>query len=302
MAINFTATAGDRVLVVWSDLGEFAEELQSSVQKLQALVGAEPRVTVENAERLAMAGHKKSSFNRVYSGCLGLLTVDHNLDYAAELNRLLAPGGNLLLVQAVNNTSNVDSVKSSLVLAGLAHVGTPQLLESYSSLEATQAKLGNSVNIYTCTASKPAFEVGSSKLLSFAKKPVAAVAAPVVPPPAVASMWTLEDMEDDTVELMDSDTLLDAADQVKPDPASLRVCGTTGKRKACKDCSCGLREELADGKEPVTKSVTSSCGSCYLGDAFRCGSCPYLGMPAFKPGQKIQLSDRQLNPDLRSQS
>jgi len=282
-----------------SDLGQFAEDLQSSVQKLQALVGSEPRVTVENAERLAMAGHKKSSFTRVYSGCVGLLTVEHTLDYAAELNRLLAPGGNLLVVQAVPNHSNADSVKSSLVLAGLTQVGTPQLLETYPSLDATRAKLGNSVNIYTCTASKPAFEVGSSKLLSFAKKPVA---APVAPPPAAASIWTLEDMEDDTVELMDSDTLLDAADQVKPDPASLRVCGTTGKRKACKDCSCGLREELADGKEPVTKSVTSSCGSCYLGDAFRCASCPYLGMPAFKPGQKIQLSDRQLNPDLRSQS
>ena len=49
----------------------------------------------------------------------------------------------------------------------------------------------------------------------------------------------------------------------------MQVCGTTGKRKACKDCSCGLSEELAAGKEPTTKSFTSSCGSCYLGDAFR---------------------------------
>ena len=34
--------------------------------------------------------------------------------------------------------------------------------------------------------------------------------------------WTLDDLEDDTVELIDEDTLLDQADLVKPDPKSLR--------------------------------------------------------------------------------
>lgn len=106
----------------------------------------------------------------------------------------------------------------------------------------------------------------------------------------------------------------DAADSNKP----------IKRRRACKDCSCGLadlekeEEEAAksnafylEGDDDIPSHIkeatigveriwpeekrdeakkTSSCGSCYLGDAFRCGSCPYLGLPAFEPGQKVEIS------------
>lgn len=43
----------------------------------------------------------------------------------------------------------------------------------------------------------------------------------------------------------------------------LLVCGTTGKRKACKDCSCGLADELAaeNKQKAATENAKSSCGS-----------------------------------------
>jgi len=286
-----TVGAGERVLLVWADLGAEPGHLQTTVEQIQSSVGSGQKVSVENVERLGLASYQTGYFDKIYSGCVGLATIRHDLEILALLTRLLKPGGQLSYVESLETGADTATLTSSLILSGLSSTSDPTILQSFPSLEATLAKLKlTTASLYLVTANKPNHEVGASRLLSFAK-PVA------VPPPA--SVWTLDDLEDDSVELLDDKTLLTEEDLVKPDPTSLRVCGTTGKKKACKDCSCGLREELDAGNEVKKKDFTSSCGSCYLGDAFRCGSCPYLGMPAFNPGDKITLSERQLNPDLK---
>lgn len=99
-------------------------------------------------------------------------------------------------------------------------------------------------------------------------------------------VWKL-DTEDDLDDLIDPDDLLTEEDRVVPDKKTYTCGPKSDKKQACKNCSCGFAEELAGAPAPAVKS---SCGSCYLGDAFRCASCPYLGMPAFVPGDNVKLA------------
>jgi hypothetical protein len=118
-----------------------------------------------------------------------------------------------------------------------------------------------------------------------------------------ASLWKLTQNGADTPTI-DESSLLTDDDLKRRETIQRPDCDIKRTRKACKNCSCGLRELLLEekddlpaglggGKQTVsegqpangavktvsTGAVTSSCGSCYLGDAFRCASCPYLGMP-----------------------
>jgi anamorsin len=122
----------------------------------------------------------------------------------------------------------------------------------------------------------------------------------------------------DPADAIDDSTLIQPQDFTKPIFQPNECAPPPGKRrKACKDCTCGLKEleetENAKSRElPVVKlgdeeldftvqGKMGSCGNCSLGDAFRCSGCtcllkgveltvgPFIGMPAFKPGEEVKL-------------
>lgn len=142
-----------------------------------------------------------------------------------------------------------------------------------------------------------------------------------------AAIWAVSPASSSTI---DSESLLTPEDRVRPTPtcAPADASGAIRRKRACKGCTCGLAEFEAeeaartpvvvldtsvdnDGGAVRTMSkedreklrqaalnagkATSSCGSCYLGDAFRCAGCPYLG-----EYHTIDLYDL-INPSLRSQ-
>ena len=66
--------------------------------------------------------------------------------------------------------------------------------------------------------------------------------------------------------------------------------------KPCKNCTCGRAQAEQKGQKVDLTNFTGGCGRCHLGDAFRCANCPYRGSPAFKPGEKVDLSSNaQIN-------
>ncbi|XP_069073422.1 anamorsin isoform X2 [Pleurodeles waltl] len=316
---EFGVVEGQHVAVVW-DRHCSVEALKELVQKIKGVVREQGRVSVENLEQLIKSAHKESSFDVVLSGLVQSSAAVHSSDVLAEIARILKPGGHVLIREPVSPSvtpggggneggiRNPAQLSSTLTLSGLTDVKevqketlTPQEAQAVGRLLGYQ---GDDLRFLHMDGKKPNFEVGSASQLklSFAKKN-APMAKPAVDA-AAAKLWTLSanDMNDEEVDLLDSDELLDPEDLKRPDPSSLRSTscgeGSNTKKKACKNCTCGLAEELEQEKgksAPAAASQSkSACGNCYLGDAFRCASCPYLGMPAFKPGEKIVLNPTQL--------
>jgi len=248
----------------------FVTRKASDVEKLKEFANCyADRVNIKIVEHSNLALVTGSLYNAILSGFGVDDNIPADLSVIPIYTSLLVAGGTLIEKTVIGTE---EQLMKRMKLCGFLNVAV------YKSIPGMV--IGN----------MPAYKVGTSDkvtLISETKE-------------NVISAWKLDDNNSETIS---EDDLLEADDLKKPDTSSLRVCATTKKAKACKDCTCGLAEELEtnrlkDTPKPDTSNAKSSCGSCYLGDAFRCASCPYLGMPAFKPGEKVQLSGNLLQDDL----
>ncbi|BGP36634.1 electron carrier [Rhodotorula kratochvilovae] len=227
----------------------------------------------------------------------------------------LAPGG---AFEVRGEAALSDDLLGELTLAGLAGANKTDGAILASKPTVTSVPL---------SLKRPASALETAPAASTSAAPLtnggAAISLPTRQSRAAkASLWaftTAAASSGTATPTIDESTLLTDADLERPTLVKRADCDVKRTRRACKNCTCGLREILLDEKEDddlvqagfaaqpnatvasastaaprrkIKSGVTSSCGNCYLGDAFRCGSCPYLGMPAFEPGQKVTIGGR----------
>ncbi|KAF4455518.1 Fe-S cluster assembly DRE2 [Fusarium albosuccineum] len=244
------------------------------------------------------------------SSMLGESLALMNRDVLGPVAEALKPNGRL---QAQDGNSLEESTLSKeAVLAGLVASRGGFEKPDYGDNEgAVSLKFGLKKK------TQPATLPDGSVPLNLKRKPVDANPKPAAPA-GVGFIDLSDDLDDD--DLIDEDTLMTEEDLLRPINIPAECQPKAGKRRrACKDCTCGLAERLtaednqkraeADKKLESVKLATDdlaeidftvqgkvgSCGNCSLGDAFRCDGCPYIGLPPFKPGEEVRL----LNNDVQ---
>ncbi|KAF5101815.1 hypothetical protein D0Z00_000677 [Geotrichum galactomycetum] len=208
----------------------------------------------------------------------------------------LIPGGVLRGDFVV--ASSLDSI-----MTGFVESGDKTLLKPNNSAPQTISLLNKR---------KPAAATGTKKMLPIFKKLNNNNKRDAADISGIVQLNLNDNDDDDDNDLIDENDLISQSLSASIIiPAKCDPGPGKKRRKACKDCTCGLRElelqEEESRKQKEQGTVVSlnlddeidftvpgktggSCGSCALGDAFRCDGCPYLGLPPFKPGEIINIA------------
>ncbi|KAE8650912.1 anamorsin homolog [Cucumis sativus] len=195
-----------------------------------------------------------------------------------EILRVLQPDG-IILIHKTPQSVAFEKDEPTVMVRRL-------LLAGFLEAQVIEKKLVSSSDVesFVIRAKRPSWKIGSSFAI---KKP-----AKILPKIQL----------DDDSDLIDEDSLLTAEDLKKPQ-LPVGDCEVSSTRKACKNCTCGRAEaeekvEKLGLTSDLLENPQSACGNCGLGDAFRCSTCPYKGLPAFKLGEKVSLSGNFLAADI----
>jgi len=197
----------------------------------------------------------------------------HSGEILEKIIKALKPSGFVVLYEPLAGRTSTDSeaLSRNLTFSGF--------------LNPVISQWGEYVEV---VATKPDWEIGSAQKLTLKKK--------------LPQEWTNKGEDE---ELIDEDELLDEKDRNSRPNTKRDDCEVGKTRKACKNCTCGRAEaEAAPSQKKLTldmlenPGVNSGCGNCALGDAFRCGGCPYRGLPAYKVGEPITLPESFLDDDI----
>lgn len=258
---NGTEVVGNLLIVGGEPVA--ATSWEALPEELQRSISQNAPSSVFTSAAIAFAPSDKLTEQPKAGFDLVVVKAESSIGLLSEVIRILRPGKSALIFAS---EASGEALKTNLTLSGFV---APE-----------QKAIG-------LVAKKPDWEVGAAQPLRLKKKAESSKPAPT------ATAWSVAASDD----LEDEDALLTEEDLVRPSGVATKddcEIGKGGQRKACKNCSCG-RAELEASESAAVKISTedapakSSCGNCYLGDAFRCSGCPYLGKPAFKPGETVTL-------------
>ncbi|XP_031117820.1 anamorsin homolog [Ipomoea triloba] len=264
-----SATTKDRILVLTDDV-------TVSLSSVLNAIGMVKKEGVEKLDPLIITQASSQSISSVGLSSMDVvIVIFRSFEFPSDqlfvdVTRILKPGATVLVKPtslSASETTTKSTLERKLLLAGFMDV---------KSLE--------SVPSFGVTGKRPSWNIGSS----FSIKKVAKSLPKV-------------QIEDD-MDLIDEDSLLTDEDLKKPQLPTVGDCEVGSARKACKNCTCGRAEAEAKVELGLTmdqlNNPQSACGNCGLGDAFRCSTCPYKGLPAFKLGEKVTLSGNFLDADI----